>query len=52
MDWVPQVSGVFISSAQPVAQVIPGIKGYDWITAASLPLVQDLHSSPALDEDR
>lgn len=46
MDWVPQASGVFISRVQPVAQVIPGIKGYDWITAASLPLEQGL--TPAL----
>lgn len=42
MDWVPQASGVFIFRVQLVVQVIPGIKGYDWIAAASLPLVQGL----------
>lgn len=46
MDWVPQASGVFIFRVQPVAQVIPGIKGYAWITAVSLPLVQGLNPPP------
>ncbi|CAB1423574.1 unnamed protein product [Pleuronectes platessa] len=54
MDWLPQASGVFISRVRLVAQVIPGIKGYAWITAASFPLVQGLKtphhhtSSPCL----
>lgn len=48
MDCVPQASGVFISGVQPVAQVIPGIKGYAGISAASFPLVEGLKPSPPL----
>ena len=33
-------SVVFIYRASSVAQVIPGIKGYAWITGISLPLAQ------------
>lgn len=50
MDWAPHVSGVFIFRVQSVAQVIPGIKGYEWITTAFLPPYHRLtHSSPLLE---